>query len=59
MQGELGWDIVKRYDEWRGGVSKQGRDGKRKVVWEAEGGMGFAAAAGAPTAESGSVGVGD
>ena len=33
MQGELGWDIVKRYDEWRGGVSKQGRDGKRKVVW--------------------------
>jgi hypothetical protein len=31
MQGEQGWDIVNRYDEWSGGVSKQGRDGKREV----------------------------
>ena len=32
MQYELGWDVVNCYDEWSGGVSKQGRDGKREVV---------------------------
>ncbi len=32
MQHELGWDVVNCYDEWRGGVSNQGRDGKREVV---------------------------
>jgi type I restriction enzyme R subunit len=32
MQGELGWDVANCYDEWNGGVSKQGRDEKREVV---------------------------
>ena len=32
MQHELGWDVVNCYDEWNGGVSNQGRDGKREVV---------------------------
>ena len=32
MQHELGWDVVNCYDEWSGGVSNQGRDGKREVV---------------------------
>jgi hypothetical protein len=32
MQHELGWDVVSCYDEWNGGVSNQGRDGKREVV---------------------------
>ena len=32
MQHELGWEVVNRYDEWSGGVSNQGRDGKREVV---------------------------
>ena len=32
MQHELGWDVVSCYDEWSGGVSNQGRDGKREVV---------------------------
>ena len=32
MQHELGWDVVNCYDEWSGGVSHQGRDGKREVV---------------------------
>ena len=32
MQHELGWEVVNCYDEWSGGVSNQGRDGKRKVV---------------------------
>ena len=31
MQHELGWDVVNCYDEWSGGVSNQGRDGKREV----------------------------
>jgi type I restriction enzyme R subunit len=31
MQHELGWDVVNCYDEWSGGVSKLGRDGKREV----------------------------
>ena len=30
MQYELGWEVVKCYDEWSGGVSNQGRDGKRE-----------------------------
>ena len=30
MQDELGWDVVNCYDEWSGGVSNQGRDGKRE-----------------------------
>jgi hypothetical protein len=30
MQHELGWDVVNCYDEWSGGVSNQGRDGKRE-----------------------------
>ena len=30
MQHELGWDVVNCYDEWNGGVSNQGRDGKRE-----------------------------
>jgi hypothetical protein len=32
MQHELGWDVVNCYNEWVGGVSNQGRDGKREVV---------------------------
>ena len=32
MQHELGWEMVTCYDEWVGGVSNQGRDGKREVV---------------------------
>ena len=32
MQHELGWDVVNCYEEWNGGVSNQGRDGKREVV---------------------------
>jgi type I restriction enzyme, R subunit len=32
MQHELGWDVVNCYDEWSGGVSSHGRDGKREVV---------------------------
>ena len=32
MQHELGWEVVNCYDEWSGGVSNQGRDGKREVV---------------------------
>ena len=32
MQHEMGWDVVSCYDEWSGGVSNQGRDGKREVV---------------------------
>ncbi len=32
MQDELGWEVVNCYDEWSGGVSIQGRDGKREVV---------------------------
>jgi hypothetical protein len=34
MQHELGWDVVNCYDEWVGGVSNQGRDGKREVEVE-------------------------
>ena len=30
MQHELGWEVVDCYDEWSGGVSNQGRDGKRE-----------------------------
>ena len=30
MQHELGWEVVNCYDEWSGGVSNQGRDGKRE-----------------------------
>ena len=30
MQHELGWDVVNCYGEWSGGVSNQGRDGKRE-----------------------------
>ncbi len=32
MQQELGWEVVNCYDEWSGGVSNQGRDGKREGV---------------------------
>ena len=32
MQHELGWDFVNCYDEWSGGMSDLGRDGKREVV---------------------------
>ncbi len=32
MQHELGWEVVNCYDEWSGGVSYLGRDGKREVV---------------------------
>ncbi len=32
MQQELGWEVLNCYDEWTGGVSNQGRDGKREVV---------------------------
>jgi type I restriction enzyme R subunit len=32
MQHELGWDVVNCFGEWDGGVSNQGRDGKREVV---------------------------
>jgi type I restriction enzyme R subunit len=32
MQQGLGWDVVNCYDEWSGGVSNRGRDGKREVV---------------------------
>jgi len=32
MQHGLGWDVVNCYDEWGGGISSQGRDGKREVV---------------------------
>jgi hypothetical protein len=32
MQHELGWEVVHCYDEWSGGVSNQGRDGKREVI---------------------------
>jgi hypothetical protein len=32
MQHELGWEVVNCYDEWSGGVSQLGRDGKREVV---------------------------
>ena len=32
MQHELGWDVVNAYDEWAGGRSQLGRDGKREVV---------------------------
>ena len=32
MLHELGWEVVNCYDEWSGGVSNQGRDGKREVV---------------------------
>jgi hypothetical protein len=34
MQHELGWDVVNCYEEWSGGVSNQGRDGKREVEVE-------------------------
>ncbi len=30
MLHELGWEVVNCYDEWSGGVSNQGRDGKRE-----------------------------
>ncbi len=30
MRDDLGWDVVNCYDEWSGGVSNQGRDGKRE-----------------------------
>ena len=32
MRHELDWEVVNCYDEWSGGVSNQGWDGKRKVV---------------------------
>jgi type I site-specific restriction-modification system R (restriction) subunit len=32
MQHGLGGEVVTCYDEWSGGVSNQGRDGKREVV---------------------------
>ena len=32
IQHELGWDVVNCWDEWSGGVSSLGRDGKREVV---------------------------
>jgi hypothetical protein len=30
IRNELGWDVVNCYDEWNGGVSALGRDGKRE-----------------------------
>jgi hypothetical protein len=30
IRNELGWEVVNCYDEWGGGVSNQGRDGKRE-----------------------------
>ena len=30
MQHELGWGVVNCYDEWNGGLSNLGRDGKRE-----------------------------
>ena len=30
MQHELGWEVVNCYDEWSGGASNLGRDGKRE-----------------------------
>ena len=30
IRNELGWEVVNCYDEWTGGVSNQGRDGKRE-----------------------------
>jgi type I restriction enzyme, R subunit len=32
MQHELGWEVVNCYDEWSGGGSNLGREGKREVV---------------------------
>ena len=32
MKHGLGWEVVNCYDEWSGGVSDHGRDGKREVV---------------------------
>jgi type I restriction enzyme, R subunit len=32
MLHELGWEVANCYDEWSGGVSVLGRDGKREVV---------------------------
>ena len=32
MQHELGWDMVNASDEWAGGTSQLGREGKREVV---------------------------
>ena len=32
IRNELGWEVVNCYDEWVGGVSNQGRDGKREVI---------------------------
>jgi Type I restriction enzyme R protein N terminus (HSDR_N) len=32
MQHELGWEVVNCWDEWSGGASSLGRDGKREVV---------------------------
>ena len=32
MQHELGWVVMNCYDEWSGGVSNQGREGKREVA---------------------------
>ena len=30
IRNELGWDVMNCYDEWNGGVSNQGREGKRE-----------------------------
>jgi hypothetical protein len=32
MRHELGWEVANCHGEWNGGVSNQGRDGKREVV---------------------------
>ena len=32
IRSELGWEVVNCYDEWDGGASVLGRDGKREVV---------------------------
>ena len=32
MRHELGWEVVSCHDEWSGGFSNLGRDGKREVV---------------------------
>lgn len=32
MQHELGWEVVNCQHEWSGGVSNQGRDGKRDAA---------------------------
>jgi hypothetical protein len=69
IQHELGCEVMICYDEWNGGVSNQGRDGKREVGGNIELPTSNvevkrreeeeADESGAATAESGSAGGGD